>query len=208
MSAKTEGKNPFDRYLPPEKKQEADRLWAARNFEEVQAEVERATREASELADLHGEQWARYQERQHDERLQEAEESVPVEVRQELQMDQAEQDRLDDQRFGWITYYDQLLQLGSHEDYLRARRSLDRRLKHARETGKSLPRPWSAGRVWVVGTLVGAAGLALSAMAADPVGGFIVACIIFPIWAVLAKAPSFFQGFGGGQYGRGGGNAV
>jgi hypothetical protein len=208
MSAKTEGRNPFDKYLPPDKKQEADEMWATRNFQEVQEKVQRSTEEGFELAELHEDQWVRHHQRLHKERLEEAEELVPVEVREKLHPEQEDQDRLDDERFAWITCYDQLLLLNDHEEYLRARRSLERRLQQAREAGESLPTPWTAGRIWVVITLVATLLLVVSAMSADPVGGFIVACILIPIWALLARIPSFFSGTGSGSYGRGGGNAV
>ncbi len=203
-----EGENPFDRYLSTETRKKTQELKATQDFQEVQTAIRRVTGQAWTQAHLHEKEWAQHQERQHQVRLEEAQGVVPVEVQQELQLNQLEQDRLDDEKYSWIVCWDQLLQLRDHEEYLRARRSFERRRRRAKETGKPIPIPWTVGRIWSIGTLIVYIVLVLGATSQNVLGGIFLGLVLFPIWALLSNTPGFLGGIGSGSYGRGSGGAV
>lgn len=205
----SKGTNPFDRFVAPEdlaKVAEIRKKAHTQELTEAHDEIQRRTRAAYDNAQSHKEAWSDHQERRHLDQLREAEEVVPVEVRRELQTNQAEQNRLDDEKYDWIRCYDQLLQINDHEEYLRAHRSFERRMQRAKETGKPIPAGWSAGRIWATGTLIIFALLMLGAAKESIIGAMILAIIGIPIWAIVVKLPGLMGGVD--STGRGGGNAV
>ena len=207
MPVTSVGENPFDRYLSPETKQKMQELKSVRDFQQAQVTLRETTEESFKLSHLHSEEWKSHQKHQHTARREEAEAEAPVEVRHRLLANQEEQDAADDKRFGWIRCNEHLLQVRGHEEYLRASRSWERRLAESKETGVPIPAPWTAGRMWVVGTLVLFVVGMLAAAKENILGAIILACIGLPVWAMIAKLPSIMGDFGTtGQ--RGGGNAV
>ena len=209
MKTQFEGDNPFDKHLSPDTKQRVEELKEVLAFEKVQAAINVATQESFKLARLHDEQWTQVQEHQHEARLQQAEAEAPIEVRENLQANQEEQDRLDDIRFSWMTCRDHLLQLRGHEDYLRARRSFERRPQPV-VTKPEAPKntSWTGERVWAIGTFVVTVFLILGALSETVLGGLILGCVLLPLWALVAQAPNFLKNFGSGSYGRGGSGAI
>lgn len=204
------GTNPFDRFVAPkdlEVVKEMRKVNHAQELQAVDAEIQRQTQAAFDSANRYEDAWKDYQEQQHVVRRKAAEENTPVEVRQELHPNQAEQNRLDDDRFGWIVCYDQLLQLHNHEDYLRASRSFERRRARAKVTGKPIPAPWSLGRLWTVATLVVLVVFILAAAKESVVGAFFLAIVGLPLWAITTRLPGIVGGVGEPS-GRGGSTAV
>lgn len=204
------GTNPFDRFVAPKSLEVVEEIRKVIHAQELQAiddEIQRQAQAAFDSANRYEDAWKNYQEQQHVVRRKAAEENIPVEVRQELQSDQAEQDRLDDERFDWIVCLDQLLQLHDHEEYLRASRSFERRTKRAQATGKPLPVPWGGERIWSALTLILLIMLILGAATESILGAILMAIISFPLWPILTKLPGILGGVGEPS-GRGGSTAV
>ncbi len=205
----TKGANPFDRFVAPKdlaRVAEVRKKVHTQELDAAHAEIQRQTQAAFLSGQRYKEAWSEHQERRHLDQLREAEAVVPVEVRQELQANQIEQDRLDDERFSWVHCYDQLLQIRDHEEYLRAHRSFERRLQHAKETGEPIPEPWTGGRVWAWATGIVFVVLMLGAAKESILGAIILAVIGLPVWAILVRLPATMGGFD--TTGRGGSNAV
>ena len=133
--------------------------------------------------------------------------AAPVEIRNRLLCDQEEQDVADDKHFGWIRCYDQLLQVRGEGEFLRASRSWERRLAEAKRTGKPIPAPWVAGRVWAIGTFALYVAFTLAAMSGNVLGGILIGAVGLPVWAIIAQLPGWLN-IGGSGGGSGGGNAV
>lgn len=205
----TKGVNPFDRFGATRDvrvAREVRKVAEAHDMLETQAEIQRQTKAAFESGQRYREAWETHQANRHLNQLRQAEEVVPVEVRRGLQINQAEQNRLDDDRFGWVKCYDQLLQLHDHEEYLRAYRSFERRMKRAKATGSPIPAPWSGNRVWTIVTLVFFIVLILGAASESVIGALFLVIICLPLWSIMARLPAIVGGLD--NTGRGGSNAV
>lgn len=203
-----EGENPFDGYLSLETKQKVEEARKAQEFEELSDEIEKQCRTASENAHKNLEHWSRIQEKEHISRIERSEETVSNEVREQVLLvgDQAHEDDL---KYGWITCWDELLQLQSDEEYLRARASFERRLQRARETGEPIKAPWTAARI----VLLASYGIVLYisgyvVLDVDLISGIVVGVFLTFVWAFVVRVPGIFSDLTNGTSTRGSGNAV
>ena len=196
------GTNPFDQCLskaPVRKKL---------TLQEVRDHALQLTQSCDQQRMQHRRAWEEHKREHHERRLEQAlehealdESFVPTVVRHR-------RDTEDDVLYARFTSLDQLLELPTHEEYLRARRAWDRRhkvedLELNVEVGFQVP-TIGGRQVWAMIVTLFASLCFFSGVTTGGATGFVLIPLWLLMWVVLVRLPILYAGtFSGGIGGRG-----
>ena len=201
--------NPFDRTLSPQARERVERV---KSFHEAQAQVQQCIRSCEQSRKAHKEAWEAHKREHHARRLEIAQEREDSHARYVPALERERQEQEDDRDFSHIKHQDQLLELRSHDDYLRGHRALERRRK-VREVEMTVtvapPPPQGLEKVrgiqvWavLVGLFLGF--VFLYSLSAGPAAVFGLPVYI-GLWALAVRIPMWAGGaFMGGHRNSGG----
>jgi len=203
------GENPFDACGPSE-----DRVSGGhhQSLQEAQDNIQSLLQTCEQKRQAHQEAWRQHKLKHHERRLEQALEREANEGRFIPPIVQEEWNARDDALFAHITEFDQLLELATHEEYLRARRAWDRRHKvedielNVEVHGYSVP---SGSQIWAILVAIVVLIVFLSMLSQS---FWAIALLPFAgvAWAVLSRLPGIYAGTFSGPGGARGasGNAV
>ena len=201
------GKNPFDRYPSP--------VSHAKTYATAQASAQVAVEECDAQRAAHRTAWATHKQEHHARRLEQALEQeendprfVPTLIREQWNAE-------DDDRFAYLTQFDQLLELRDHEEYLRGRRAWERRHKveDVELNVTILPelQQMTGIQIWAAIVTVFMAVLFGAGLLASGPGILLLSPVLLLFWVGLVRLPLIYSGTfsssGGGSRGAPG-NAV
>jgi hypothetical protein len=190
--------NPFDRYLSSQEGGKGPNTFAS-----LQRHIRVAVQQCEADRQAHKEAWEVSKAEHHERRMEAALEREQSENRYIPPRLQAQWDAEDDNRYAYLTHFDQLLELRTHEEYLRGRRAWERR-----HNPKPTPAPvvvakppMTPQRVWGIALAILIGVLDLAALAGGPGGAIIV--LFSPIlWGLLFVLPLLFTGWNSSRGGR------
>jgi hypothetical protein len=191
------GTNPFDRALSSQPREEK----APNAFSDLNHQIEQLLLSTEHQRQAHQEAWGAHKQLHHEKRLEQALEReaanprfLPTNIRKIY-------DAEDDRRFSYLTNVDQLLELRTHEEYLRGRRAWERRRapKPTSAPAAIEKRPLTKARFWGYLTLAFVLFLDVLAVFAGP-GGLLFVLISPLVWVFLFRTPLLADGmFSGGR---------
>lgn len=199
--------NPFDTSLPSQAGRQGRITLASLN-----AQVNELTQRCEVQRKLHDEAWRLQKKELHERRYQaalkkEASENyfIPPNVRQIWE-------KRDDERFAYLTGFDQLLELRTLDEYLRGRRAWERR-HQVREATLNVTieprlevRRLTGKQIWALCVALFLMVVGIPAAAHSGIGGLLVLLCLPLAWAVITMLPLIASGTFSGPGSRG--NAV
>lgn len=201
-------RNPFDQDLLPWSHQEKI---PNQSFKTIIARTAAIVEGCEKQRHLHHEQWEKHNQEHHACRLEQALEREETKSQFVPEMVRTQWNANDDARFAYLTHFDQLLELHTHEDYLRGRRSWERRNKiEETEFHEPEPLPVTALKLWAAFVGLFMVVCLVAALAASGPGALLLAPVVLLAWLALTRLPSIYRGtFSSGGSRRGtSGNAV
>lgn len=207
------GVNPFDRYLSQEIKEEIEVEKLSNNFQGLLVSLKKLTQESFNLSNINKNAWKQHQKELHKVRLNAAASVVPLTIQKEMLSNNSVEDSADDQRFAWIDKQDEILQLRSDEDFLRASRSWERRQETIEELEEEsvepldkieIPGPTRALQIWRILIIVLFSGSVVTGIVGNILGGLILIPFFALFWAFIYALPDWMQSVFDGSA-RGGG---
>ena len=189
------GENPFDKCPSPTRGKRKLAL------EDIQARSLKLTQLCEEKRKQHHAEWEAHKQEHHARRLEQALEHEALDLRYFPTVVREHRDREDDLSYCYLVNFDQLLELTSHEEYLRARRSWDRRqetqeVKDPEDTEDQVKvrPPQTGAQLWscIVGLFMGAGFF--SGIVQGGLVGFLSLPIWVLFWAVFSWLPLIYVG--------------